>query len=376
MLKIIRVLSRFEAAQQQRFCSSIALRPRKGTAKDFSNQNFVDWVQVKFVGGNGGNGNTSFGHFWCAPDAGPNGGDGGNGGHVILKVCKTVDSLGHIPKVCEGEAGVKGMHESCFGKSAKHKIIDVPVGTLIKDIDGREIADLSVEGDTFVAARGGAGGKGNQFFLSSEVKAPKYAEAGAYGEDKEYILELKLIANIGLIGFPNAGKSTLLRAVSRARPKVAAYPFTTLNPHVGIIQFDDFVQLSVADLPGLIAGAHQNRGLGFSFLRHVERCACLLFVIDLSVEEPWEQLEVLKYEVEQYQHGLSKRFQAIVGNKIDLPESNDNLEKWRARTSFPILPISAKRGNNVTELVNQVRKIYDRHNIKLESAEVNVENKL
>ena len=215
----------------------------------------------------------------------------------------------------------------------------------------------------FLAARGGAGGKGNTFFKTASRQTPMVAEKGGRGEQFTFDIELRTMAHMGFIGFPNAGKSTLLRAISRARPKVAAYPFTTLNPHIGMVPFEDGVQLAIADLPGLIPDAHKNRGLGISFLRHVERCAGLLYVIDMSQKDPSYQLDCLRHELEQYQPGLSTRPHGIIANKMDLDSAKDNLEPFRKKLTKDevIIQTSGKEGWNVRELLDFVRVTYDIH---------------
>ncbi|CAL1293584.1 unnamed protein product [Larinioides sclopetarius] len=244
------------------------------------------------------------------------------------------------------------------GANGSHFVVKVPIGTLVKENDVT-LSDLNEQDAKFIAARGGSGGHGNHFFLSNENRHPDIAEMGAAGEQRVYDLELKIMAHIGLVGFPNAGKSTLLRAISRARPKVASYPFTTLNPHIGIVHYDDYVQLAVADLPGLIPGAHENKGLGISFLRHIERCSGILYVIDSSIDSPLEQLEALKYELEQFKEGLSSRPYAVVANKCDLEGCEDRIQILKENVSMPVFPISAKFGNNVLQLLEYIRKLYD-----------------
>lgn len=350
-----------------RFTSTIALpakplRKLKGTSSDFRTQHFLDYLKLTAVGGKGGDGEIGFLRLPKNPMAGPCGGDGGNGGHVILQACKTVKSLEGIPPVVTGQSGKRGRGKHMHGAHGEDKIIKVPVGTLVKEDD--EIrCDLNAHDATFIAARGGAGGHGNHFFLSNTNRHPDIAELGADGEKRKYELELKIMAHIGLVGFPNAGKSTLLRAISRARPKVAAYPFTTLNPHVGIVHYDDYVQLAVADLPGLIPGAHENKGLGISFLRHIERCSGILYVIDLSSESPIDQLECLKYELEKYRKGLSERPHAVVANKCDIEQNIDErLNALKDNVKMPVFPISAKFGTNVACLLKYIRKLYDEGN--------------
>ncbi|KAL5020856.1 hypothetical protein ScPMuIL_000011 [Solemya velum] len=337
------------------------VQPHKHRKPSDKKKYFVDFKKVTVKGGNGGNGCLSFLRLPLNPWAGPDGGDGGNGGHVVLTATTNKKSLNHLSTVLTAEHGIKGRNKNCHGKNAEHSYFEVPLGTVIKDSTGQVLTNLEDHRDYYVAARGGAGGKGNYHFLSNENRAPAYAEEGAKGEERKLLVELKTMAHAGLIGFPNAGKSTLLRAISRARPKVASYPFTTLNPHVGMVLYDDYEQIAVADIPGLIRGAHENRGLGISFLRHIERCSCLLYVIDLSVSQPWTQLEDLKFELEQYQTGISKRPHAVIGNKIDLPESLENLTLLEDRIKLPVYAISAKNRTNIEPFLLHLREMYDKH---------------
>jgi GTPase len=212
----------------------------------------------------------------------------------------------------------------------------------------------------FVAARGGAGGKGNHFFVTSIDQAPKISEYGANGEDFSYQLEIRSMAHFGLIGLPNAGKSTLLRAISRARPKVASYPFTTLQPHLGMVEYDDYEQIAVADLPGLIPDSHLNKGLGIQFLKHAERCTTLLFIVDVSCEEPWNHYFQLIKELEMFSSELANRPKIVVANKIDVPEALENLELLKEKLDVPVIGISAKVGTNVATLLHEIRVAYDR----------------
>lgn len=350
-----------------RFSSTTSAKPlrklkQKSTSADFRTQHFLDYLRFTAIGGKGGDGEIAFLRLPKNPMGGPSGGDGGNGGHVILQACKTVKSLEGIPPVITGESGKRGRGKHMHGAHGEDKIINVPVGTLVKE-DDEVRCDLNEHDATFIAARGGAGGHGNHFFLTNTNRHPDMAEYGADGEMRKYELELKIMAHIGLVGFPNAGKSTLLRAISRARPKVAAYPFTTLNPHVGIVHYDDYVQLAIADLPGLIPGAHENKGLGLSFLRHIERCSGILYVIDLSAESPLGQLECLKYELEKYKKGLSERPHAVVANKCDLDQNiEEQLNVLKDNVQMPVFPISAKFGTNITSLLKYIRKLYDEGN--------------
>lgn len=338
------------------------LKPRKPKGDTEKVKHFVDYKQVVVKAGNGGDGCMSFASELFKEFAGPDGGNGGNGGHLIFKASNNCKSFSHFATILRAEDGVKGRKKTCHGKNAEHTYLEVPIGTIVRNESGEVLGSLEKDGEVFVAARGGAGGKGNHFFLSNENRAPAKAEFGAKGQELRLRVELRTMAHAGLIGFPNAGKSTLLRAISRARPKVAAYPFTTLNPHVGIVEYDDYEQVAVADIPGIIKGAHQNRGLGISFLRHIQRCACLLYVLDLSAaEEPWEQLEALKFELDQYQPGLSQRPHAIVGNKVDIQGTIDTLALLQSRVDLPVFGISAKHKVGIEPLLDHLRKMYDIH---------------
>ena len=273
----------------------IPLRSTKSKSDLNPVREFVDCVDVEVEGGKGGDGRISFLSVYAVEFAGPDGGDGGHGGHVVFQACDQTRDLSRVKKKIIARYGTPGRNKNMHGKDAGHTVIKVPTGTLIRNKDGLLVGDLNSEGSSFVAARGGSGGKGNSHFRTAVRQAPEIAECGAEGEKFAYTLELRTMADIGLIGFPNAGKSTLLTAISRARPKIASYPFTTLNPHLGIVFYSDLSQLAVADLPGLIPGAHRNHGLGHDFLRHIQRCSVLVYVIDMGEEEPWYQLEQLRF---------------------------------------------------------------------------------
>lgn len=321
---------------------------------------FVDHRKVRAVGGAGGDGASCFHSEPRKEFGGPDGGDGGNGGHVIFRVDPCVKSLSSVTSVCQGFQGESGRSKNCYGKGGETLYIKVPVGTLVKE-DGVTLADLSTPGEEFVAAYGGVGGKGNRFFLSNENRAPMTATPGAPGEERCLHLELKTMAHAGMVGFPNAGKSSLLRLLTNARPAVAAYPFTTLNPHVGVINYQDYEQIAVADVPGIIEGAHQNRGLGLSFLRHIERCRILLYVLDLAHPEPWTQLGSLQYELGRFDESLPLRPHVIVANKLDLPNARKTLVCLREKVKERIVAVSALTGENAEELILHLRELYDGH---------------
>lgn len=342
----------------QRLISSRPVKRKKDLSEKKLSKHFVDWRRVRVIGGKGGDGCVSVRREAHVEFGGPDGGDGGNGGQVVLEADRRVKSLERILPVYRGEAGGKGQSQNRFGRNGRHTVIKVPLGTLIKEND-ITIKDLEQDQDLFVSALAGEGGRGNRSFVTPQHKTPMMATCGTLGEERVLNLELRTMAHVGLIGFPNAGKSTLLRALSRARPAVAAYPFTTLNPHVGMVIYEDSEQVAVADIPGLIRGAHLNRGLGHSFLRHIERCRCLLYVIDLSVSKPWTQLSDLRYELDQYHPGLSDRPHAIVGNKMDLDEARTNLVEFQERIKLPVIAISAHYSRNIGPLKEHIRKLYD-----------------
>ena len=339
----------------------VPLRALKGKSSRNSVRHFVDWVEVTVCAGDGGDGSISLNSLYANEFAGPDGGDGGSGGHVILTANPAYRDLSHVKSKLIAARGGAGKSNKCEGKDAQHLVVQVPVGTILRNLEGALIADLDRDGVSFIAARGGAGGKGNTYFKSSTRRKPEIAEVGGQGERLEYTLELRTMADVGLIGFPNAGKSTLLTAISRARPKVAAYPFTTLNPHIGMVQYSDLTQLAVADLPGLLPGAHKNHGLGIAFLRHIERCSLLLYVLDMGEEEPWKQLGQLKFELDAYSPGLSSRPSAVIANKMDLEESGGRLTQLEEYlgNDATIIPISGKMGDNLTHLLVLIKHLHD-----------------
>lgn len=335
---------------------------------------FIDHIRIYAKAGDGGNGHVSFRREKYVPRGGPDGGDGGNGGHVKLVVDHSTDNLRayHYDPKLLAENGQKGGKNQCTGKSGKIKIGKVPPGTVVyranattvqeavalergeEGIDLEPIADLTENGQEFILCHGGIGGKGNMNFKTSTNQAPVEFTPGTEGEGGVFYLELRRIADAGLVGFPNAGKSTLIGKLSQAQPKVASYPFTTLQPVVGVVEFEDFRRCTVADIPGLIEGAHENRGLGHEFLRHITRCRILLFVVDMAGSEgrdPVSDLEILRKEVREYDAELAQFPWIVVANKMDLEGAAENLENFRTR--FPkqrIIAISADEGTGLDEL--------------------------
>ena len=299
-------------------------------------------------GGHGGKGSASFRREPFVPRGGPDGGDGGRGGSVILKASNEITDLSQFRRRrrWHAEPGTDGGGSRKTGRNAPDLVIDVPVGTIALDSDGALVADLDSPGASAAVARGGLGGRGNVHFKSSTRRAPDYAEQGLSGEESELTLDLKLIADVGLVGPPNAGKSSLLRALTAARPKVADYPFTTLDPQLGVAEVND-VRFVIADIPGLIEGAAQGLGLGQRFLRHVERTKALVYVLDGAAPDPWRDLETVRKEVTQFSPSLAERPSVVAVNKVDL----DPARKLRARTRRrDVFFISAKTGEGVPGL--------------------------
>ena len=326
---------------------------------------FVDRIKVFAQAGKGGRGCVSFRREKFVPKGGPDGGDGGRGGDVILRADRHVDNLANLfyEPLIKAKNGTHGKGKKMAGRAAANKIVKVPVGTIVylgsgdgtdESQGSQPVVDLVRDGQEFVLCRGGEGGKGNVHFKSSRNRAPRQYTDGEEGEQGYFLLELRTIADAGLVGYPNAGKSTLLRKLSAARPKVAAYPFTTLHPVVGVMELPGYRHATIADIPGLIEGAHRGLGLGHEFLRHITRCPILIFVIDVAGSEgrsPVEDLQNLRKEIDLYDPMLSSRPWLVVANKMDLPNANENLETLREK--FPkvnIVPISAANGEGIDML--------------------------
>jgi GTP-binding protein len=354
---------------------------------------FVDRIKVFAQAGKGGRGCVSFRREKFVPKGGPDGGDGGRGGDVIVRADRHVDSLANLfyEPLIKAKNGEHGMGKKMTGRAGADKIVKVPVGTVIwraeqipsaivSEVEGsREttstmplhdsstslgmtgeeaVVDLTHDEQEFVLCRGGAGGKGNVHFKSSRNRAPRQYTEGEEGEEGRFLLELRIIADAGLVGYPNAGKSTLLRKISAARPKVAAYPFTTLHPIVGVIEFPGYRRATVADIPGLIEGAHRGLGLGHEFLQHIARCGVLVFVVDIAGSEgrnPIEDLQNLRREIDLHDPKLSLRPWFVVANKLDLADAKGNLKALKEK--FPklqILPTSAARGEGIDALKQEL----------------------
>lgn len=296
---------------------------------------FIDKVTIKLKAGNGGNGLTSFRREKYNPLGGPDGGDGGRGGSIVFKADPNKSTLLDLKysKMIRAEDGANGGGNNRYGLSRDDVTILVPVGTIIKDLgSGSVLADLNENGMEEVICKGGRGGKGNRHYATARNSAPEYSQLGEAGEEKTVEIELKLLADVGLVGFPSVGKSTLLSVVSSARPEIADYPFTTLKPQLGMVRVDSdsFV---IADLPGLIEGASKGKGLGHEFLKHIERCRVILHVIDMGGEyrDPLEDYEIINRELKDYPGNLDKRPQLVIANKMDLDNAKENLERFKKK---------------------------------------------
>ncbi|PDM41477.1 GTPase ObgE [Parageobacillus yumthangensis] len=320
---------------------------------------FVDQVKIYVKGGDGGNGMVAFRREKYVPKGGPAGGDGGKGGDVVFVVDEGLRTLMDFryQRHFKAPRGENGMSKNQHGKNGEDLIVKVPPGTVVIDADTNQVlADLTENGQRFVVAKGGRGGRGNTRFATPANPAPEIAENGEPGEERNVILELKLLADVGLVGFPSVGKSTLLSVVSAAKPKIAEYHFTTLVPNLGVVETDDGRSFVMADLPGLIEGAHQGVGLGHQFLRHIERTRVIVHVIDMAATEgrdPYEDYLVINEELKQYNLRLTERPQIIAANKMDMPNAEENLQKFREKIGddVPIFPISAVTKQGVRELL-------------------------
>ena len=323
---------------------------------------FVDEAEIKVKGGKGGNGASSFRREKFVAAGGPDGGDGGRGGAVIFKVDEGLNNLLKFreQKIFAADSGENGGSKKQMGKDGEDLVVKVPPGTIVKDKKtDKIIADLTEAEEEIVVAKGGRGGKGNTRFKSSTRQAPRISENGEPGEVKELKLELKLLADVSLVGFPSVGKSTLISHMSAAKPKIAAYHFTTLEPNLGVVKTDDYNSFVVADVPGLIEGAHKGVGLGDDFLRHIERTKVIAHVVDiagLEGRDPVKDLEKINYELKQFNAELLERDQVIVANKIDLINEEELTKKVEEleEMGYQVFPVSAATGAGVEELVNEL----------------------
>ncbi|MDF2593022.1 MAG: GTP-binding protein Obg/CgtA [Clostridia bacterium] len=323
---------------------------------------FVDKAKILIKAGNGGDGKVSFRREKYAPNGGPDGGDGGAGGNVIFEVSDEMRTLMDFryKRKHVAESGEHGMTVNSSGKSGQHLYIKVPAGTVIRDVaTGKAIADLKYPGDKFIAARGGRGGQGNQHFATATRQTPRFAQPGEKGDEREVELELKLLADIGLVGFPNVGKSTLLSMVTSARPKIANYHFTTLVPNLGVVDIGDGRSFVLADIPGIIEGAHTGVGLGHDFLRHIERTKVLIHIIDASGIEgrdPIDDFYKINEELSLYNPKLSTKPQLVACNKMDIPGAEENYEKIREALEgkgYEIFKISAATKQGIDPLLDR-----------------------
>lgn len=327
---------------------------------------FVDRVKIHVKGGNGGNGMVSFFRAKYITHGGPDGGDGGRGGDVIFVGDESMGTLMDFryKRMFKAGNGQDGGKRNCFGKDGESVVIKVPVGTVIREAEsGKIMADITKHGEEKILIHGGKGGKGNQHFATPTRQAPRYAEPGRVAKEYDVILELKLIADVGLIGFPNVGKSTLLSMVTNASPKIANYHFTTLAPNLGVVEGrygDSFV---LADIPGLVEGASEGVGLGHAFLRHVERTKVFIHVVDaagVEGDDPVENVRKINQELEAYNPELMKRPQVIAANKTDIPGSEENVERLKEayeKEGFEVFPISAATNKGLDELLTKVAEI-------------------
>ncbi len=325
---------------------------------------FVDTVTLSLLAGNGGNGVIAWRREKYIPKGGPAGGDGGNGGSISLQADRQVHSLEDYRnrRILKAQNGMPGGANNCKGKTGEDLIVKVPLGTLVKDPKNGEIlCDLTECGQTWKICQGGRGGKGNTRFKTATHQAPFVCTEGTEGEKAEIDLELKLIADIGFVGMPNAGKSTLISELAHIEVKIAPYPFTTLRPNLGIVEFDDFKRILIADIPGIIENAHENKGLGFSFLRHIERTSSLIYLIELASYQdrnPFEEFLMLRRELEAYNPEMLEKPFLVVLNKIDQEGALELAESFKEQYPYDkstLFEISALKGTNVEKLKEALR---------------------
>lgn len=328
---------------------------------------FIDKAVVEIVAGNGGDGAIAFRREACVEKGGPSGGDGGRGGSIYFVGDNNVNTLLEFKykRKIKADDGQNGMTKKCYGRKGEDVFVKVPLGTIVYDVtNDYVIADINEINQKVLIAKGGRGGRGNCHFASSSHQAPEIAENGEFGERITVRLELKLLADVGLVGFPSVGKSSLLSVISAAKPEIAAYHFTTLAPILGVVKVDENKNFVVADLPGLIEGASQGKGLGFNFLKHIERCRVLVHVIDMASTEsrdPYNDYLTIKHELEEYNPSLLKRPQLIVANKMDQDEAHLFLEEFKAKLQddIEIIEVSTITKENINKLIYKLSEILD-----------------
>lgn len=322
---------------------------------------FYDRAKIYVKGGDGGNGIVAFRREKYIPEGGPAGGDGGRGGDITFVADEGLRTLVDFryKQHYKGDRGQHGMNKNMHGKNGANTRVRVPLGTILRDeATGQVIADMTENGQEVVVAKGGRGGRGNSRFVSAKNRVPMLAENGEPGQEKWVLLELKLLADVGLVGFPNVGKSTIISQVSAARPKIADYPFTTITPNLGVVRIDEENSFVLADVPGLIEGAHEGAGLGHYFLRHLERTKVLIHVLDMSEQPertPWGDFEIINNELMNYREQLAKRPQIIAANKMDLPGTEERLAELKQRLGdrYEIFPISAATNTGLAPLIQR-----------------------
>jgi GTP-binding protein len=328
---------------------------------------FIDQATIRVKAGDGGHGCVAFRREKFIPKGGPSGGDGGGGGSIWIVASKRLNTLYHLQFQREWKAGrgQHGMGSNCSGHDGDDVFIELPIGSVVRDkTSGEVLADLANDGERVLVAKGGRGGWGNQHFATATRQAPRFAQDGNPGEERELFIELKLIADVGLIGLPNAGKSTLISVISAAKPKIADYPFTTLVPNLGVVSADDNQTFVVADIPGLIEGAHEGHGLGDQFLRHVERCSVLVHLVDLSADEhPQQNAEVIARELALYSQTLAEKPRIVCGSKLDsaVEGNSEKLRAYAVKNGYDYHELSAVVGDGVRELVRKLARFVREH---------------
>jgi len=323
---------------------------------------FIDEARISVKAGDGGSGCVSFRHEKYIPKGGPDGGNGARGGSVIIRADRQLNTLldFRYKRNYIAERGENGRGKDQEGKSGKDVIVKVPCGTLIRDaLNGKTITDLVNDGDEIITAQGGKGGRGNGEFATATNQAPRFAEPGTPGEERELILELKLLAEVGLVGYPNAGKSTLISVISAAKPKIADYPFTTLVPNLGLVRYAEGRSFVVADIPGLIEGAHEGKGLGIQFLKHIERTKVLVFLIESVSEDPKKDYQVLLNELSSFKSAIAKKKKIVALTKMDIADesSKAKLAKLKFGRGVLTMPISAVTREGIQDLLDEMWKV-------------------